>query len=220
MKGHDYMPQGDEEFLAWSRNFIALIVINAAAWGIPHAVVTLLQSLFDDYEAKPTIAASGNHGKADVAAKNAAKKALMHEGRSVVKTCIARNPAVSAAQKEALGVTVYGGTRTPIPAPKSRPEFSFKVLGLMRIQIDFRDQGSGHRAIPYGYNGAVFCYAATDAAVGDYECLTKSVLLTRSPWTLTLPPGAEGKVLSGALMRRNGKGRKGPWSEILPVIIP
>ncbi|MDR2783973.1 MAG: hypothetical protein LBB48_09100, partial [Treponema sp.] len=119
----------------------------------------------------------------------------------------------------ALGVPVYDDTRTTIPDPATRPEFSFKVLDLMRVQIDFRDQGSAHRAIPYGYNGAVFCYATGAAAVSDYEALTKSVLLTRSPWTLTLPPEAEGKTLSGAMMWQNGKGRKGPWSEILSVII-
>jgi hypothetical protein len=220
MKGHDFIPQGDEEFLAWSRNFIALIVVNMTAWGIPQAVVTLLQSLFDDYEAKLTAAKSGNHGKVDIAAKNAAKKALMHEERSVVKTYIAWNPAVSDAQKQDLGVTVYDGTRTSIPDPKTRPEFSFKVLDLMRVQIDFHDQGRPNRAIPYGYNGAVFCYITADTAITDYAALTQSVLLTRSPWTLTLPPDAEGKVLSGALMWQNEKGKKGPWSEILSVIIP
>jgi hypothetical protein len=215
MKGHDFMPQGDEEFSAWSRNFIALIVINAAAWGIPPAVIPLLQSLFADYDAKPAAAASGNHGKADIAAKNAAKKTLMREGRSVTNIYVARNPAAGDAQRDALGVTVHDGTRTIIPEPKTRPEFGFKVLALMRIRLDSRDQGSAHRAIPYGYNGAVFCYATTDAAVSDYAALTKRAPLTRSPSASTLPPDAEGKTPSSAAVWRNEKGGKGPRSEIL-----
>jgi hypothetical protein len=90
----------------------------------------------------------------------------------------------------------------------------------MRIQIDFRDQGSGSRRRPYGYNGAVFSYTTTDAAVADYELLGKSALLTHSPWTLTLPPGSERKTLSGAMAWQNEKGEKGPWSEIQSIIIP
>jgi hypothetical protein len=45
MKKHDFIPQGDEDFPAWSRNFIALIALNAGAWGIPQAAATFLQSL-------------------------------------------------------------------------------------------------------------------------------------------------------------------------------
>jgi hypothetical protein len=47
--------------------------------GNPQSVVTLLQSLFADYEAKLTVAKSSNHGMADIAAKNAAKKTLIRE---------------------------------------------------------------------------------------------------------------------------------------------
>ncbi|MDR0784901.1 MAG: hypothetical protein LBE74_03335 [Treponema sp.] len=43
----------------------------------------------------------------------------------------------------------------------------------MRILISFWNQGSESRAIPYGYNGAVFCYVAADAAVTDYELLVE-----------------------------------------------
>jgi hypothetical protein len=94
------------------------------------------------------------------------------------------------------------------------------VLDIMRIEIEFHDQGSESRAVPYGYNGAVFCYGTGDKAIEDYAALTKSVLLTHSSGTLTLPPETKGKTLSGALMWQNGKGEKGPWSEIRSMIIP
>ncbi|MDR1074233.1 MAG: hypothetical protein LBL45_11275 [Treponema sp.] len=220
MKGHDFIPQADDAFLYWSRNFVNGVVANAAAWGVPQPEVTALQSLFADYETKLAAAKAGNRGKADVAEKNAAKESLMHKERMVVKLYIAWNPAVSDAQREAIGVTVHDGVRTTIPAPKTRPEFNFKVADIMRIQIDFRDQGSASRAIPYGYNGAVFCYATADAPVADYKLLVNSALLTHSPWTLNLPPEAQGKTLSGAMMWQNEKGDTGRWSEILSIIIP
>ncbi|MDR2447343.1 MAG: hypothetical protein LBD58_08685 [Treponema sp.] len=213
-------PQADEAFLIWSRNFVALVIANAATWNIPQSEAAALQTLLADYDAKLDAAKAGNRGKADVAEKNAAKEALMHKERMVTKLYIAWNLAVSDAQREVIGATVHDGVRTSIPAPKTRPEFSFKVADIMRIQIDFRDQGSASRAIPYGCNGAVFCYTAADAPVSDYKLLVNSALLTHSPWTLNLPPEAEGKTLSGAMMWQNEKGEKGPWSEILSVIIP
>jgi hypothetical protein len=220
MKGHDFIPQADDAFLDWSRNFVNGVVANAAAWGVPQSEMTALQTLLADYEDKLAAAKAGNRGKADVAEKNAAKEALMHKERMVTKLYIAWNPAVSDAQREAVGVTVHDATRTSVPIPKTRPEFSFKVADIMRIQIDFRDQGSASRAIPYGCNGAVFCCALSDAPVTDYAPLTKTALLTHSPWALNLPPEAEGKTLSGAMMWQNEKGDKGQWSEILSVIVP
>jgi hypothetical protein len=179
-----------------------------------------LKALFTDYETKLAAAKAGNHGKVDVAEKNAAKDALMRKARLITKLYIAWNPKASDALREEAGVTVHDGARTSVPVPKTRPEFNLKVLDIMRVQIEFHDQGSESRAIPYGYNGAVFCYVTGGEAVKDYAALTKSALLTHSPGTLTLPPETEGKTLSGALMWQNEKGEKGPWSEIQSIIIP
>ncbi|MDR0784559.1 MAG: hypothetical protein LBE74_01575 [Treponema sp.] len=208
---------GNDAFLDWSHNFVNGVEANADVLGVPASETTALRAEFGDYETKLAVAKAGNRGKADVAEKNAAKEILMHTERLITKLYIAWNPKVSDALRAELGVSVHDGTRTTIPEPKKRPEFSFKVLYLMRILINFWNQGSESRAIPYGYNGAAFCYVA---AVTDYNLLVKSVLLTHSPWTLVLPPEAEGKVLSGAMIWRNEKGEKGPWSEIQSIVVP
>jgi hypothetical protein len=209
MKGHDFIPQGDDAFLDWSRNFVTLVVVNATAWEFPQSEATVLQTQLADYEAKRVVAKSGNRGKFDIAEKNTAKKKLMHTERDVTKRRLAWNPNVTSAQRKQIGVTDHDETHTPIPEPQTRPEFSFKALDLMKIRIDFHDQGSASRAIPYGDNGAVFCYTTADEPVTNYALLTQSALLTHSPWTLNLPLEAQGKRLSGALMRRNEKGERG-----------
>jgi hypothetical protein len=220
MKGHDFIPQGDDAFLDWSRNFVTLVAANAAAWEVPQAEVTALQTQFADYEAKLVIARSGNRGKFDIAEKNAAKKTLMRAERDVTKRRLAWNPNVTSAQRRELGITDHDESHTPIPEPQTRPEFNFKVLDLLKIRIDFHDLGSESRAIPYGDNGAVFCYALSDALISDYALLTKTMLLTHSPWTLNLPPEARGKTLSGAMVWQNEKGEKGNWSEIQSIVVP
>ncbi|MDR2417724.1 MAG: hypothetical protein LBD79_01555 [Treponema sp.] len=220
MKGHDYIPQADNAFLDWSRNFIAVVEANITAWGILQPAVTVLKDLFSKYETKLLAAKAGNHGKIDVAEKNAAKQALMHEVRNFTKQHLAWNPAISEAQRELLGITVHDSVRTSIPPPQTRPEFNYKLLDIMRIQIEFKDQGSTSRAIPYGYSGAVFYYAIADEPITDYKLLVKTALMTRSPWTLELSPESQGKVLSGAVIWQNKKGEMGPWSEIQSIIVP
>ncbi|MDR2447765.1 MAG: hypothetical protein LBD58_10865 [Treponema sp.] len=37
MKGKCLIPQADEEFREWGRNFIKEVLENAAAWGVPQA---------------------------------------------------------------------------------------------------------------------------------------------------------------------------------------
>jgi hypothetical protein len=220
MKGKDFVPQRDDTFLDWIRNFIAVIVANAVAWLVPAELVSALQAQLTDFESKLAIAKSSNRGKVDVANKNAAKEILKHTARDVTKRFLAWSPAVSDAERELLGITVHDTVRTSIHAPKTRPEFSYKILDLLRLLIDFYDQGSNSRAIPYGYNGAVFFYTIADILVTDYALFDKTLLLTRSPFTLELPPETRGKVLSGAMQWQNAKGEKGPWSEIQSVVIP
>jgi hypothetical protein len=94
---------------------------NAEVLGAPAAEVTALKALFTDYETKLAAAKSGNHGKVDVAEKNAAKDAFMHKERLVTKLYIAWNPKVSDALREEAGVTVHDGVRTSIPRPKRAP---------------------------------------------------------------------------------------------------
>jgi hypothetical protein len=220
MKGKDFVPHRDDTFLDWIRNFIAVIIAHAAAWLVPAELVSALQTQLAAFEDALALAKAGNHGKVDVANKNAAKEILMHTARDVTKRFLAWNPAVSDAERELLGVTVHDTVRTSIAAPKTRPEFTYKVIDLLRLLIDFFDQGSTSHAIPYGYNGAVFFYTVADALVTDYALLDKTLLLTRSPFTLELPPETRGKVLSGAMQWQNEKGEKGPWSEIQSVVIP
>lgn len=50
----------------------------------------------------------------------------------------------------------------------------------------------------------------------DVSLLTQTKLLTRSPSTLTLPPGA--KYFSCAARWQNEKGELGPWSDIQYII--
>jgi hypothetical protein len=63
-----------------------------------------------------------NRGKVDVLNKNEARNALKSSIRTFVKAFLVYNPAVSDADKENMGLPLYDGKRTPVPAPTTIPE--------------------------------------------------------------------------------------------------
>jgi hypothetical protein len=57
--------------------------------------------------------------------------------------------------------------------------------------------------------------------ITDYALLKDTKLMTRSrsPFTLSLPPEAEGKFFSGACRWQNERGELGPWGDIQQISV-
>ena len=79
---------------------------------------------------------------------------------------------------------------------------------------------SHSEAKPYGVNGAVAAWAILDAPPANQNALPHTFLATRSPHTMEFNEEDRGKTLYLALCWQNGKGQRGPWSDIESVIIP
>jgi hypothetical protein len=128
---------------------------------------------------------------------------------------------VTDADRLAMGLHNQDRIHSNIPVPSSRSLITgLKNLGGFRVEIRFHDEATAHsHAIPYGMNGCLLIYTWGDAKVTDYALLTADVLMTASPFTLQLPPEAEGKFLSAAAMWQNNKGQKGPLSEIAHIAV-
>jgi hypothetical protein len=68
------------------------------------------------------------------------------------------------------------------------------------VEIRAHDEATpDSRAIPYGCNGCLLRYDWGPEPITDRALLTKSLLITRFPYTLALPPEAEGFRLSCTL---------------------
>jgi hypothetical protein len=68
------------------------------------------------------------------------------------------------------------------------------------VEIRSHDEATpDSRAIPYGYNGCLLRYDWGPEPITDRALLAKSLLITRFPYTLILPPEAEGFRLSCTL---------------------
>jgi hypothetical protein len=214
-----YLPTKDSELATWSENFVRQVEDNAAAWDIPSAEVADLRTAVSDYLNLYSQTDSPSRTSITVAEKNAARSILILRIRGMTDFRL-RNPIITSAQRIALGLKVRDTIITPIPIPVSRPEMYIEVLDVRRLSVIFRDQGSSTKAKPYGVNGAVVHFDVRDTAPHEPEELTRSVLATRTPYTLKFTEAERGKTVYIALCWQNEKGAKGPYSEIESAIIP
>ena len=215
----DYIPKKDAELVAWSDNFYGKIASAAPAWNIPAEEVNALYAAKNAFATLHTQADSPLKNSVIVAKKNAARAVLETKIRELVGFRL-KNPIITDADRVALGLHVRDTKPTNIPAPKSRPELDIDVVDFRRLKVIFHDLGSESKAKPYGVIGAVLLYAVLDTPPADVNALTRSVLATRTPYTLEFTEEERGKTLYVAICWQNEKGERGPWSEIESAIVP
>jgi hypothetical protein len=141
--------------------------------------------------------------------------------RDFANASVRYNRKMTDAQKAHLGIRIKDSTPTKVDVPQTRPVIAeVQSLGGFRERLHFHDEATpDSRAVPYGCNGCLVNYAWGTERVTDYNALTSTTLLTRSPETITLPPEAERAWFSCAARWQNGKGKLGPWSDIVHAVV-
>ncbi|MHB9295112.1 hypothetical protein PilKf_00853 [Pillotina sp. SPG140] len=187
---------------------------------IPDEAVSELQNACSAWESA-YLKTLGEHSHQDTREKQRIRK----ESESVLRKFIRNylyDPSVSDYDRDEMGVPNHNSVRTPHGEPKTRPIIvKLLPLGGGRVRILFADETTPEkRARPKHANGAVMgsTLTAADTRVTDYNLLTSTELLTRSPWVIELGPEAEGKRFSCALCWHNGH-IKGVWSDISSVVV-
>ncbi|MDR0375599.1 MAG: hypothetical protein LBH85_07745 [Treponema sp.] len=162
----------------------------------------------------------GPHTTVDTKAKNDRRGEAEAFVRPFMAQYLMFDP-VTAEDRRAMRMHERDVTHTPIPAPATRPVITdLKPLGGFQVEIRFHDEPTpGSRAIPYGDNGCLLSYVWGAGRVSDYAALLQTKLMTRSPWTITLPPESQQAFLSCAARWQNEKGELGPWSDVQHVVI-
>jgi hypothetical protein len=217
----EYLPSGDYKFLLWTNNFLSHLTPLLDVLAFPPAQLELLQALRATFAAAlDAVEDPSTRTKSKVKAKNDARKALEQTLRQNVKLYVAYNPVLTNEQRELLGVPVYDKTRTPIPTPTTVPEFRIDWKGVGELKIIFKDAGAESKGRPYGINGAVLIYDVLPEPPVGPSALTRSVLVTRSPYVLKFPEEEGGRRAYITLCWQNNKGQKGPWAMIQAATIP
>jgi hypothetical protein len=188
-------------------------------WEIPEGEVADLQTSADRFAMLHAQADSPTNNSVIVKEKNTARAALEKKIRTLAGFRL-KNPAISHAERVALGLHARDAKPSDIPAPRSRPELNIDVLDFRRLKVLFHDMGSATKAKPYGVSGAVIAYAALDSPPASPDALTCNALASRTPHILEFAEEERGKTVYIAICWHNVKGEKGPWSEIESAIVP
>jgi hypothetical protein len=99
-------------------------------------------------------------------------------------------------------------------------EYDLALRGLREIVVRFWIKGAGHRAKPTGFDGAVLAWDVRDTPPATPADLTRHALASRTPYIVTFDETARGKTVYFALAWQNGRGKRGPWSDIQSAIVP
>ena len=224
MSNPDFLPAKDQAFLVWALNFTTALVSMLVRIGFPESVFQELMALRNTFSEKLTTAeAPATRTKAAVQAKNNARKAFEKRLRQVIKEYLTYNHALTDEDRDDLGLPIYKTTRTPVPPPTGKADFTIEPLGGSRLVIHFHahdEERERANAKPFGVRGVEIIWAVLDVPPTSYNELAHSVFDTRSPYTFQFDLADAGKRFYCCLRWENTTGQKGPWSEIQSAIIP
>jgi hypothetical protein len=215
----NYVPSHCEQFLFWAKKLIGYAEANAGRMQIPNQAITPLRSLLSAYEQAFIKAKDPNRGKVDVQEKNRTRKELEKAIRAFVKTHINFNPAVTKAERENMGLPVYGTVRSPSPIPVSNPVLSVNTGISRRLSLRYKDKESGKRGKPKGVREIEVRWEIFDTSPSDIGELKNTALATSQPITLDFKESQRGKkvYMCGRWVSTRGNG---PFGSITEAVIP
>jgi hypothetical protein len=217
MASNSFLPAGDEELDVWSGNFSGLITAAPTTYGLVAADATALAALVTAYSTALEIALEPTtRTPVTVATKDTARAALVADIRSLARR-IQANPAVTVAQKTALGLTIVDHVHSPTPPPATKPVASMVELDGRAHLIRLVDEATPtRRARPLGTAGAeVYSFVAQNGETppGDLEQWRHEGLATRSEFTVNYEQADIGKLAHIRAQWINRKGQRGPVSD-------
>jgi hypothetical protein len=154
------------------------------------------------------------------AALELAEKQFVVAYRALYTGYIKNNPLVTNVDLVDMGFPERSSGHTPSKPPTDFVEASVMLTGPAIITIAYRIKGEAGRAKPKNCHGMELRWVISDTPPTDWTQLINSVFDTSSPLQLTFTGEQRGKTLFYAMRWENNIGQKGPWSEILSVIIP
>jgi hypothetical protein len=119
-----------------------------------------------------------------------------------------------------LGLEDYDTTPTAAEVPTSWPIVVFKPAGAGVLRGDYYDSATGQRRKQNGIHGAEVRVGIMDHIPTSPEEIQHSEFSTRTPYVKEFDLSMRGKTAYFCFRWENTRGQKGPWSEIIAVIIP
>ena len=216
----DFFPRREAELLEWLKNFGAVLVANAAAWGIPTDTANGLNTQITAYEAVYEAAKGEKGTKALIIEKDEKQKALKADLRNVKNKFIDYNDAISDADRDRLGLPQHDHTPTPKPRPTSRPTLEVLPTNTRQHTVTAINQKTGKKTKPNDAYGVRFVWEIRDAPPASADDLRHSVFRRKVVEVFDYTEEDRGKKVFYVACYENAKGETGTWSDIVEGIIP
>jgi hypothetical protein len=216
------IPAKQSELRAWVENFSTLITANPTTYGLEAGDAVAIAAVVD-----PFIAAydaqidPGARTKALVAAKDAAKVAMMDEIRGYY-TMIKFDQSVADADKVTLGVTLLRtAPPSPIPTPASMPLLTPIPIGSLAHALQFSDSGTpALKRRPYGAIGMLVFGTIGDAPTSDPGAAKFLRYVSRWGTQMLFDGADQGKTVTYFARWITATGLMGPWSNPVSLAVP
>jgi hypothetical protein len=221
MSTKDYVPGNDREFSVWSKTLLDYAQANYAAWGVSAPNQALVASV-SDFEVRLQKMDDPNRGKIDVIHKNEARKAAEKGMRNYVQGFLARNPSVTAADKEAMGLPVYDTIPTPVGDPVGLVTATVKYVnvGALELSINHVEGSPYDQRANYGVKIRYGVFSGDVLPVEEVSRLTESRFSRRKRELFTFDRKDSGKTACFCLRYENSKGKSGQWGPVVSAVIP
>jgi len=222
-RARDFIPANDAAFNTWFLNLVNYVTQKTSGappdWDhIPQRFVTELSAAYEDWYHfyDPTLQP---HTPADVTAKNDSRRRAERVIRPFVRRFLHFEP-VTNADRVNIAIPLHDMIRTDHKVVEEEVEFVLIIRGIRVVHVDFWILGSGHKAKPEGYDGAVVVWDVLDEPPADPDHLNRHTMASHTPFTLEFPEEERGKTVYVALCWQNERGITGRWSDIKSTVIP
>ena len=223
----DYIPRPDVQFNGWANNLYGGVTTTTVVWNIPADEIIAYNTKLNKWNeafAVGGIAQKSTRTDKQTQDQDKARIELEEVMRLFVKRWLTLNPAVSDADRKALQVPIYDGTRTPEPKPTTIPLVEITPMNGAMIEIIFsrghHEDGNKHKGKPAHTHGMKIYYKVGDPAPATFEDCNKSVTATKSPYLMKFSALDTGQKVYYYFCWVNSHEEEGPVTPVKTALVP
>lgn len=219
-----YIPNQDVLASAWATNFASVIAAAPSTYFVSSPQSAAITAAAGDFATALDIATTpATRTSATIAAKDNARASCMAVLRPYA-VAISSNPAISDEHKVEVGVTVRGGSPTPVPAPVVPPVISLMSATPLRQRLQITPLGASNKAKPPGAIAIELARTVGTTAATDPAQLQIIGQFGKTPLYQDFEAGQPGKIVTYAARYRTRSGpagvsQAGPWSALAAFVV-